>query len=189
MNVTAFSLPQRADRSRTSRSTQPRRLAMAVAAVALAAAGCATDSDGPLSAATSPAFDTPVTATDGTETTLGDLVGEQPMVVNFFASWCPPCRAELPAFEAVHQDLDDAVAFVGISHDFDADTWRSFVAESPITYPTYFQPDQAIFEGFGGIGMPTTALIDEGGTVQFVQTGGLDEDGLRRLLDEHLGIQ
>ncbi len=166
----------------------PRRAALAAICFTFVAAACST-TDGELAdSETTAVFDSPMAATDGSEPTLGDLVGTQPLVVNFFASWCPPCRAELPAFETVHQAVGSEVAFIGVSHDFDADTWRSFVAESPITYPTYFQPNQEIFEGLGGIGMPTTALIDVDGNVEFVQTGGLDEEGLRDLLAEHLGI-
>ena len=48
--------------------------------------------------------------------TLGDYVGDKPVVLNFFASWCVPCLDEMPAFEAVHQQLGDQVNFVGLAN-------------------------------------------------------------------------
>src|SRR5687768_1393784 len=57
--------------------------------------------------------DTTFTLLEGGSMSLGDLRGT-PVVLNFFAEWCPPCVTEMPAFEAVHQELGDRVAFVGL---------------------------------------------------------------------------
>ena len=127
----------------------------------------------------------PVTTADGGSTTLGALAGG-PMVVNFFASWCPPCRAEMPALEEVHQQVGDDVRFVGVSVDYDETTWKSLVAESGITFETVFEPRQDLLRAVGGKGMPTTILVDAEGHLVHVHTGALDESTLLRLIDQRL---
>lgn len=134
---------------------------------------------------TSSLFDTPFTTTDGGSGSLSDYHGE-PLVVNFFASWCPPCRAELPDFEAVHQELGDQVTFVGVNQDFTEETWRAFVAESQVTYDTVFQPNSEIWNELGTGAMPTTAFISPDGEVVHIWAGLLTDDKLTELVDEHL---
>jgi thiol-disulfide isomerase/thioredoxin len=121
---------------------------------------------------------------DGSDATLGDFRG-QPLVVNFFASWCAPCRAELPDLERVHQ-RNQGVTFLGINHDLDEATWRSFVEETNITYETAFQPQTEIFTALGAVGMPTTALVSPDGEVLHLHTGVLTDEVLQDLIDEHL---
>lgn len=123
--------------------------------------------------------------TDGTDGSLADYAGE-PLVVNFFAAWCGPCRAELPEFQRVSDSNEGTVRFVGISHDLDEVTWRSFVDEVGITFDTAFQPDQGLFKAFDAKGMPTTAFISAEGEVLQVWTGILSEEKLQELIDENL---
>jgi thiol-disulfide isomerase/thioredoxin len=123
--------------------------------------------------------------TDGSEGSLADYAGE-PLVVNFFAAWCGPCRAELPEFQRVSDSNEGVVRFVGISHDLDEVTWRSFVDEVGITFDTAFQPDQELFKAFDAKGMPTTAFISAEGEVLQVWTGILSEEKLQELIDENL---
>ena len=125
------------------------------------------------------------TTADGGSGSLADYGGE-PLVVNFFASWCPPCRAELPDFEAVHQDVGDQVTFVGVNQDFTEETWRAFVAESQVTYDTVFQPNSEIWNELGTGAMPTTAFISADGELVELWAGLLTDDKLVELIDEHL---
>ncbi len=125
----------------------------------------------------------PFTTLDGESGTLAAYEGE-PIVVNFFASWCPPCRAEMPAFEEVHNSSD--VTILGVSHDFDETSWRSFVGETGITFETVFQPDQEIYEALGAVAMPTTVLITADGTIASTHTGQLTAEELQAGIDEHL---
>ncbi len=131
-------------------------------------------------------FDLAFTVSDGSTGSLADYRGE-PLVVNFFASWCPPCRAELPDFEAVHQELGDSVTFVGVNQDFTEETWRAFVAESDVSYDTVFQPNSEIWNELGTGAMPTTAFISSEGSVVHLWAGLLTDDKLIELIDEHLG--
>lgn len=125
-------------------------------------------------------------ATDGSTSNLSEFRGE-PLVVNFFASWCAPCRAELPDLEAVHQARQEQVTFLGINHDLDESTWRSFVDETEITFQTVFQPDTEIFTALDAKGMPSTAFVSADGEVLHLHTGLLTDELLEELIDEHLG--
>ncbi len=123
---------------------------------------------------------------DGTTTTLADYRG-QPTVVNFFAAWCPPCRAELPDFETVFQARRDEIAFVGISHDLVESDWLDLVDETGVTFDTGFQPNQELFVAIDGVGMPTTMFLDGDGTITHVHSGIVNTEILDDLITTHLG--
>lgn len=123
---------------------------------------------------------------DGGVTTLAVHSGE-PMVINYFAGWCPPCRAELPDFEAVHQARGDEVTFYGISRDNSTDEWQNLVGEFGISYETVFEGNvEGSFAAVGALGMPTTVFVNADGDIAQVWSGILDEDTLNQLIDEHL---
>jgi len=128
------------------------------------------------------------TKEDGSEGTLADYQG-QPLVLNFFASWCAPCRAEMPDIQATFEQAQGKVAFLGVNADLTEDAWRSFVAESQVTYPTVFQPDNILFSELGLIGMPSTVLINPDGTVAYQHSGIIDAEELTGLIDEHLKVK
>lgn len=122
---------------------------------------------------------------DGSTATLADYQG-RPAVVNFFAAWCPPCRAEMPDFETVHQATRDEVAFVGISHDLNEAEWLDLVDETGVTFDTGFQPEQELFIAIDGIGMPTTIFLDADGTIVHTHAGVVNSEILTDLIDTHL---
>lgn len=122
---------------------------------------------------------------EGDSENLGAYAGE-PLVVNFFASWCAPCRAEMPHFESASQTNGDAVKFLGINHDLEDSSWKAFVAETDVTFETVFQPGTEIWNELDAKGMPTTAFISPDGEVLHVYTGVLNEETLQSLIDQHL---
>jgi cytochrome c biogenesis protein CcmG/thiol:disulfide interchange protein DsbE len=122
------------------------------------------------------------------EVLLSELEGT-PVVINFFASWCVPCRTEMPAFEAVHQDLGDEVTFVGIAYNDQPDDAQETIEETGITYRAGRDLDGALLEHFEGIKMPTTVLLDADGNVVHREDGELDEDELRALLADKVGVK
>lgn len=124
----------------------------------------------------------PFTTVDGGTETLAAYEG-QPMVLNFFAAWCPPCRAELPDFQAVSLANPD-VTFVGISHDLDQESWRTLVQDVGVTYDTFYQPGAEIWNELGGQAMPTTVFISSDGEVLQSHTGLLTADRLQATIDE-----
>ena len=122
----------------------------------------------------------PVTTADGSDAVLADFTG-QPLVVNYFAAWCPPCRAELPTFEKVSAEVaPHGVRFLGISRDIDETTWKSLIAETDVSFTTVFEGSgDGSFEAIGATGMPTTLFLRSDGTVADVFSGLLPESTLR----------
>lgn len=124
----------------------------------------------------------------GNDRRLGDLLGDRPVVVNFFASWCQPCIDEMPDFEAVHQAVGDQVAIIGMANRDPDDAALSIVERTGVTYPTYGDPESSAITYFGGVQMPTTVFIDADGEVLDVHGGALDEAQLRHKLDDLFGV-
>ena len=122
---------------------------------------------------------------DGGEAAIRDYRGE-PLVLNFFASWCAPCIREMPEFEAVHQQYDGEVAFLGIAvSDRDADTDR-LIEDTGVTYDIGRDPVGDLYSEFDGLAMPLTAFIAADGTVVTTHNGALDADDLTRMIEEDL---
>ncbi len=128
----------------------------------------------------------PLATPDGETITLADYDGT-PLVVNFFAAWCAPCRSEMPEFEAVHQALDGEVAIVGVSRDSTVGAWQGLVEETGITFDTLYEGQvDGLYRAVEGTFMPTTAFIDGDGEVVHVVAGTLDAERLEELIDTHL---
>lgn len=128
----------------------------------------------------------PYASFDGEALNTGRHVGT-PIVLNFFAEWCAPCREEMPAFESVHQDLDGEVHFLGISTDRLPADGLALVASTGITFEVGRDQGGEAWDLFAGTSMPTTVLIDAAGTVRTVESRPLTAPQLRALIDEHFG--
>jgi len=95
-----------------------------------------------------------------------------PVVVNVWASWCGPCRFEFPDFQRVAAEYGKRVAFLGIDSQDSDDAARTFLAEEPVPYPSYTDPDQEIAESIGaGRGLPDTAFYDRRGGLVHLKQG------------------
>lgn len=95
-----------------------------------------------------------------------------PSVVNVWASWCGPCRAEFPHFQEVGADLGRRVAFIGINSDDDSDLAASFLGDNPVPYPSYSDPDREIADALGvTLGFPATAFFDSEGNQTYLKSG------------------
>jgi len=132
-----------------------------------------------------PAPTSDYTTFDGEEASVADYAGT-PMVVNFFASWCVPCVREMPAFEQVHQDVGDQVAFVGVNVQDSETEGQAIVDDTGITYDVGRDPDGSLLASFGGVAMPTTVLVDADGTIVRVLSGATSAEELRAAIDEDL---
>lgn len=128
------------------------------------------------------------TRDDDTTGTLRDVVGSDPVVVNLFASWCPPCIAEMPDFESVSQDLGDDVRFFGLAVNDRPEDAARIVEETGISYGWARDPKGDIAAAFGVTNMPSTILLSPDGEIVHIQSGAVDEEELRTLVDEHLGV-
>jgi cytochrome c biogenesis protein CcmG, thiol:disulfide interchange protein DsbE len=96
-----------------------------------------------------------------------------PVVINKWASWCGPCRAEFPFFQRLSVSLGRSVAFIGVNSNDDDDDARAFLRRYPVSYPSYSDPDQKVAKVFSApLGFPSTAFYDATGKLTFVHQGG-----------------
>jgi cytochrome c biogenesis protein CcmG, thiol:disulfide interchange protein DsbE len=103
---------------------------------------------------------------------LGELRG-YPVVVNKWASWCGPCKAEFPAFQRAAVDFGRRVAFVGLNGKGDTTSEASaFLKQLPVTYPSYEDPKETIARTIQATQFdPLTVFIDRQGKIVFVHAG------------------
>ena len=135
-----------------------------------------------------PAFDLPRVGAEGDRVRLADFAG-RPVVVNFWASWCVPCRKEMPALQAAAERLEGRVVFVGVNHQDGQSSAAEFEREVGVTYPSGYDPDGAVAREFGVVGLPTTVLVDARGRIVARSLGELTEDELDELVVEAFGIE
>jgi len=124
---------------------------------------------------------------DGREATLADFRGT-PLVLNFWASWCPACVAEMPSFQEVHESIGNEVVFLGLDVQDTRSAAEAFVAQSGVTYLLGEDPDGSILAAFDGIAMPTTIFINEDGRIVGRQSGAIFEDDLLQMISDLLGV-
>ena len=118
---------------------------------------------------------------------LHELRGK-PVVVNFWASWCGPCRKEMPAFESVHESLGDRVTFVGIDNKDYRDSALEFLKQTGVGYAAGFDPGGTVAASYGVIGLPATFFISADGKVLESSTGEMDRGELREMIRRLFGV-
>ena len=123
---------------------------------------------------------------NGNAVKISNLRG-QPAVVNFWASWCIPCLAELPGFEGVYQTHGESVQFLGINLADDVASAQNVVEDTGITYPLARDPEGEAFTAFGALGMPTTVFLDAEGRIVELYTGELTAGELEARIIDYFG--
>jgi cytochrome c biogenesis protein CcmG/thiol:disulfide interchange protein DsbE len=112
----------------------------------------------------------------------------RPVMVDFWASWCDPCRFEMPFITSLRAKYLGRIDFIGVNYQDGREPAAAFVREFKINFPSYRDPDGKIGDGQGGIiGMPTAIFLDGRGREIHRQTGAFAteakmEEVLRRLL-------
>jgi thiol-disulfide isomerase/thioredoxin len=127
---------------------------------------------------TAPSLDgTPVSGPTASPKRLrGDVV-----VLNFWASWCPPCRAESPILERVFQHTSpQGVAFVGVDEKDSRSAAETFTRDKQLTYPSVFDPDGSVAAAWpGASGLPYTFILDRNGRIAVRIVGGVTQHQLQ----------
>lgn len=145
-----------------------RRMAILAATALLAACGGSADA-GP----TVVEF----TAADGTPTSLADFDGT-PVVVNLWATWCAPCLAEMPVFDAAATALAGRVAVIGVNVGDDRAEVDAFADRLGVDYPMFTDPDGLLSAALGVTQLPATAFVAGDGTLLEVHRGAYTADEL-----------
>ena len=111
----------------------------------------------------------------------------KPIVINFWATWCSPCRQELPDFNRLYSEYGDRVTFMMVNlTDGLRDTvegTKSFVAQNGYTFPVYFDTSSSGANAYGVSSIPQTTFIDRNGNVYTTRIGSMNESTLRGYLD------
>ena len=111
-----------------------------------------------------------------------DFAG-QVVLVEFWATWCGPCRLQAKFLEELHEELDgNGVQFLAVAVGEDEATVSEFVADKPFPYPVLLDPEDSLGPRYRIYGLPTVMIVDRQGAVSFLETGVSDAAKLRREL-------
>jgi thiol-disulfide isomerase/thioredoxin len=117
---------------------------------------------------------------------LADLRG--PVVVNLWASWCTPCRDELPMLQAYADRAAGEVRVLGVVTEDRRSAAASLAEDLGITFPALDDREGLVRTDLARIGLPVTLFVDAAGRVRHVRNQPLDEETLAGLVTEHLGV-
>jgi thiol-disulfide isomerase/thioredoxin len=107
-----------------------------------------------------------------------------PAVVNLWATWCAPCKRELPEFEAVHRSVAGEVTFVGVNIGDDGDKAADYLDDLGITYDQYLDVDSELTAALKTATLPMTLIIDEDEKIVLRHIGPLDQDELIAAIEQ-----
>ncbi|HOT79414.1 MAG TPA: TlpA disulfide reductase family protein [Microthrixaceae bacterium] len=181
--------------TRTNRHRHPRPaptsvVALLVAALlGLTAVGCNSSDDTTSSSGDDDTL-AAVTVTplaDAPPLQLGSA-SKTPMVLNVWATWCAPCRKEMPAFDVTASKYEGVVRFVGVNLGDTEVAAQQFVDETGVGFDQYLDPDSTSQVALSITTMPATAFIRADGTIAATHNGALDEAELERLIADELGV-
>lgn len=126
----------------------------------------------------------------GDHVRLSDFAGT-PVIVNFWATWCPPCLRELPAFDKVAAEYDGKIRFMMVDlTDGRSETVegaKAFAAEHGYSFPLFFDTMGEGAEAYGVRAIPTTVVITADGEIEQTHVGSMDEQTLRGYVERVAG--
>lgn len=135
-----------------------------------------------------PDFTVPLYSGGAGEFTLSEQRGH-PVVVNFWGSWCPPCRAEFPALQAAADRYsDEGLVVFGVDVQDTEEDARAFLKQQGTTFKTGPDRDGSITLDYGVTGMPTTFFVTSDGKIFKKWVGQISEEKLVTLVDELLAL-
>lgn len=130
-----------------------------------------------------PAPDFAVTDKNGNEHKLSDYIGK-PIVLNFWASWCGPCKSEMPDFDEVYKEYQGAIEFLMVNlTDGSRETVKTasdYISDKGYSFPVYFDTMSEAAMTYRVYSVPTTYFIDENGNLIAQAQGAIDKETLLR---------
>lgn len=123
---------------------------------------------------------------DGNYVKLSDYIGT-PIVLNFWASWCPPCKREMPEFETVYQEMKEEIEFMMVDlTDGQRETTaigKEYIKSQGFTFPVYFDTNLEGAYAYSVSSIPSTYFIDKDGVVVKNVRGAMNEKDLRKAIE------
>ena len=182
------------DSLRVDRPMSRYRPTIVIVALALIAAACGSGGEvqssapGTSSPGVPPAPARVFELFDGSETSLADFRG-RPVVLNFWASWCPSCVAEMSAaFRPVQERVGSEITFIGMNIQDVRSLADDLLAETGVRWTNAIDPDGDLYAELGGLGMPFTVFIDASGGIVEEHNGPLSEAQLVERISELFGV-
>lgn len=115
-----------------------------------------------------PAADFSLNSRGGDTVTMSGLKG-QVVLINFWASWCGPCRQEFPLLDTIYKKYKKlGFTIIGLNVEPDAGDAESFLKQNPVTFPIVYDPKDEMSKRYGITGMPSVALVDRKGVVRWM---------------------
>lgn len=131
-----------------------------------------------------PEFQLPGLAEPDNVVSLAGATG--PVLVNIWASWCVPCRREMPLLQEAHEQYGDRVSFIGVNHQDQRDAALQFLRGTGVRYRSGFDPRGSTASAYGTFGLPATYFITASGRIVATKTGELTAAVLSSELDRLL---
>lgn len=123
---------------------------------------------------------------NGTPVSLADYRG-QFLLVNNWATWCPPCKAEMPVLQAYYEDHQHQnFNLVAIESGEPVEMVADFVKTNGLRFTVWPDPDEKVYQAFGNISLPTSWLIDPQGLVRLTWTGAINRQMLEKYVTPFL---
>lgn len=123
---------------------------------------------------------------DGNTVRLSDFL-DKPVVLNFWASWCPPCKEEMPDFNEVYGEVGEEIAFMMVDlvdgQRETIETGTQYITEKGFTFPVYFDTEQEAASEYGILLIPTTIFIDKDGRIVTGIQGPIDTETLKKAIE------
>lgn len=121
---------------------------------------------------------------DGETEKLSDYIGER-VIVNFWATWCPPCREEIPAFKKLYKNRDVEILAIDLEETEESmDDVEAFVDEFEMAFPVLRDKDSDVATTYQVMAYPTSYMVDSEGYIQFKAMGAMEYEQMEKRVDE-----
>lgn len=120
----------------------------------------------------------------GNEVSLFDFVGEKIVFINFWASWCPPCRAEMPYIQQIHENNKDKVKVLTVNLRESRQKVNEFVENNDYNFTVLLDKKGEIAQNYLVRGVPKTFVVDKNGIIKAKHVGSMTKEQMNKLINE-----